>query len=132
MRQGIRSDRQPHVGVHVHDEEVEPAVVVEVEGLGADGAPGGAAEHLLGDVGEGAVAVVAVELAAAEHVGDEQVELAVVVVVEDGHVAAPAQPLQAGLLGHVGEGAVAVVVVEDVVFLRAAGPVLRDVGVPGK
>ena len=49
-------------------------------------------------------------------VGDEQIEAAVAVVVEEAAAGAPAlrRSRHAGLLGHVGERAVAVVVVEDV------------------
>ena len=109
--------------MHIDDEQVEPAVVVEVKHLGADSAESGFSQSRLGDFGEGAVAVVVVELTAAEHVGDQHVEIAVFVVVEDGDVAAPAHAFQAGLLGNVGKCAVAVVVVENVVLDRRPGEI---------
>ena len=76
----------------------------------------------LGHVGEGAVAVVAEERVAAQ-AGDEQVGVAVVVVVggDDAQVVAPAGHARG--LGHVGERAVAVVVVQAV---PVAGPVLLE------
>src|SRR5262249_5721960 len=86
----IAFGNQPHVGVHVGDHEVKASIVVEVEGLGANGAPGGLAQRRPGDIGEGAIAVVLVQLAGPKHVGHEQVELAILVVVEDGDVAPPA------------------------------------------
>ena len=61
-----------------------------------------------GDVGEGAVAVVAVEGVLAV-VGDEEVVPAVVVVVADADALPPAGAGEAGFDGDVGEGAVAVV-----------------------
>ena len=47
------------------DEQVEAAVVVVIEPNGADAQPGAATPGFFGDVGEGAVAVIAVEDAAA-------------------------------------------------------------------
>ena len=55
-------------------------------------------------------------------VGDEEIEVAVLVVVEKGAAGVPAQSWfcgQAGLRGDVGEGAVAVVAVEDVLAVVA-------------
>ena len=69
--------------------------------------------RLLGDVGERAVAVVAVEDVLAP-VGDEEIVEAVVVVVADGDRRRPAGARQAGLRGHVGERAVAIVLVQAV------------------
>ncbi len=61
-----------------------------------------------GDVGEGAVAVVAVEDVLAV-VTDEEIVPAVVVVVADAAALAPAAVCEAGFGGDVGEGAVAIV-----------------------
>ena len=69
--------------------------------------------ELVGDVGEGAVAVVVVEPVAAEG-GYIQVFEAVVVEVTDGDAHAVADALQAGFFGDVLEGAVFFLVVEAV------------------
>ena len=101
----------------VGDEEVEMAVAVVVE-EGAAGVPtGGGLEEagFGGDVGEGAVAVVAVEDVLAV-VGDEEVVPAVVVVVADAAALSPAAAGEAGFSGDVGEGAVAVVLEEMAVL----------------
>ena len=113
-----RVEACPHVRVHVHDEEIEPSVAVVVEDFAADCAVRRAAERLGGDVGEGAVSAVVIELAPAEHVGDEDVEEPVLVVVEHRGVAGPAPAAQTGAGGLVGEGTVPIVVVEDVEFFR--------------
>ncbi len=122
----------PHVfevPVHVaqHD-EVEQAVVVEVD-PGRAGGPGVSWRRVASragahsDIGEGAVAVVVVQVIAAV-ARDVQVFEAVVVVVADSHAHAVAHALQPGLLGHVLEGAVLALVVEPVpVFGRL---LLRD------
>ena len=96
----------------VGDEEVEPPVAVEVDEGGGD-RPQRAVLRVaareaggLGDVLEGAVAVVAEERVAAQ-AGDEEVGVAVVVVVAGGDAEVVAPPGHARRLGHVGEGAVA-------------------------
>ena len=106
-----------HVEVDVvRDEEVGVAVGVVVA---KDDAGGPAFVFVeagcFGDVGEGAVAVVAIEHDAAEATDDEVGE-AIVVEVADGRAHGPAGIADAGLVGDVGEGAVVIVVVE-----RAAG-----------
>ena len=145
--------------VVVRDEHVRPAVVVEVGDAEAHAladvrADAGGRRH----VGEGAVAVVAEErvrqalvavrvavvgrLRPVAHglrrrvphavVGDEQVEVAVLVVVEEGGGHRPQRPVvgvalrEAGAPGHVLERAVAAVAVEQV--LAQAGD--EEVGVP--
>src|SRR5262249_22074521 len=90
-------------------------------GPGARAAEGRAAQHLPGDVLEGTVTVVVVELGGAEHVGDEHIGAAVVIVIHDGGIAAPAPALQTGFRRDFGKRPVAVVVVQDVPFL-GAGP----------
>ena len=72
---------------------------------------------LLGDVGEGAVAVVVVERVVM-HAGDEDVGMAIVVVVADGHADVEAGAGEAGCVGDVGEFAVAVVAEEAVAIFR--------------
>ncbi len=155
----------------VGDEEVRPAVVVVVEHGHAQRLGVGVAQPRLDrDVLEGAVPAVAVQDRAlplvrlrravglvgavqrAEEVlvqrplhvvGDEQVQLAVLVVVEEGRAGAEASAAGPGLRGDVGEAAVALVVEEPVaaeagevdvhpavvvvVGGRAAQPVHRDV-----
>ena len=88
------------VGAVVHeaaDEEIEAAVVIEVEPDRAGGPVAfedfGAEAGLLADIGEGAVAVVVVEDRTAVG-GDEEVGEAVVVVVAGGHAHAE------GAAGH--------------------------------
>ena len=90
------------VGAVVHeaaDEEIEPAVVVEIEPDGAGGPVAfedlGAEAGLFADIGEGAVAVVVIENRAAVG-GDEDVGEAVVVVVARRHAHAE------GAAGHAG------------------------------
>ncbi len=101
-----------HVEVDVAgDEEVEAAIAVVVApgGAGGPGADGDAG--LFGDVGEGAVVVVAIEAVLAE-VGDEEIGPAVVVEVADDGAKAPAIVGDAGLGGDVGKGAVVIVMEE--------------------
>ena len=107
----------------VGDEEVEVAVAVVVDegaaGVPADLGAGLGEAGLLGDVGEGSVAVVAVKGVLAV-VGNEEVVVAVVVVVADTAGLAPAGlVLEAGAFGHVCEGAVAIVFEEAAVRLLA-------------
>ena len=105
------------------DDQVEPAVVVEVDPGGGGGpvhARGGVAAGagLLCDVGEGPVAVVVVQVVAAE-LGDVEVFEAVIVKVADGNAHAVADALEAGLLGDVFEGTVLALMVEAVPVPRA-------------
>ena len=97
----------------VGDEEIGPAVGVVVA-KGGTGGPGvvGRETGWRGDVGEGAVTVVAVEDDAAE-AGDEQVRPAIVVVVSDDCTHGPAGRADAGGIGDVGEGAIVIVTVES-------------------
>src|SRR5580704_800461 len=63
----------------------------------------------LGDVGEGAIAVVVVENVLAV-VGDEEIVVAVVVVVTDAAGLSPTgADVEAGTFGYIGEGAVAII-----------------------
>src|SRR5256884_691170 len=117
----------PHVRVHVHHEQIEPAVAVVVEHLAPDRSVRRPAERLGGDVLEGAVAGVPIQLTPADHAGHEQVEESILVVVEDGHVAGPPAAPQASAVGDVGEGPVAVVVIKNVGFL-GTGEQTADVG----
>ncbi len=108
----------------VADVQVEEAVAVDV----APGAAGGEVRVVQAgpfrDVAEApaaaAVGLVVVEDDAAE-VGDDEVVEAVVVEVADGAAHAEAGPGQTHPLGHVGEGAIAVVAVQLVRRLRAPG-----------
>ena len=107
------------------DEQIELSVVVVVEPDGA-GRPAGRREaRLLRDIGERAVAVVAVQTRTAAR-SDEDVREPVVVVVPDGNAHPERSSPDAGPLGDVRERAVAVVLVERV-FER----LLRSIEVAG-
>ena len=93
------------------DKQIETAVAVIVAEGGAGGPVAKLHPGLFGDVGKGAVVIVAVEAIPAE-VRHKNVGPAIVVVVADGNAEAPAIVGDAGLLGDVGEGAVVVVVEE--------------------
>ena len=96
----------------VRVEEIEIAVVVVVEEPGGERLRRRLPQPQLGShVGEGAVAVVAVETIVAE-VGDEEIGIAVVVVVAPGDGLGEADVLDARLLRHLGEAAGAVVLEE--------------------
>ena len=103
-------------------EDVEPAVVVVVPGPAREAVVGPVDAHRRGDVGEGAVAIVVIEPAVAVQVVEEQVGIAVVVVVDPGAALAEAcrLALHAGLGGDLLERAVALVVIETVGLLLAA------------
>jgi len=103
-------------GGFVADEEVEMAVVVVVEPSGRLRGIEAEEAGFLGDVGEGAVAVVAEErVGIAAHVGepgaaeDEDIDEAVVVVVGLDQVEPAGEAEEAGFGGALGEGGVAVV-----------------------
>jgi len=108
------------VVVHIDaDEQVQTAVAVVVDECCA-GVPDGTRRRrvvdqagLLRHIGERAVAVIAVQRVVAP-VGDEQVGVAVVVVVRGGDALRPTRALQPGLLRDVGERAVLVVAVQPV------------------
>ena len=105
-------DAGGHVEVDVaRDEEIESAVAVVVAPGGAGGPGVDGYAGLLGDVGEGAVVVVAIEAAFAE-VRDEEVGPAIVVEVAGDGAEAPTIVGDAGLGRDVGEGAVVIVVEE--------------------
>ncbi len=99
----------------VGDEEVEQSVAVVIhEGASAaEAGPGMKQTCFLSHVGEGAIAVVAIEAILAV-VGEEEILEAVVVVVSDANALRPSDVDQAGLDGDVSERAVAVVLVEAV------------------
>ena len=99
----------------IRDEQVQFAVAIVVD-QGAAGAPAGslpAQTGLLRDVGEGAVAVVAVQDVLSP-VGDEQIVKAVVIVVADARPPTPSRSAQAGLVRDIGERAVPIVLVQPV------------------
>ena len=86
----------------VGDEEIEIAVAIVVDERGARAPPGVADAGGLGDVGERAVAVVAVQRLRAER-GHEEIEVAVVVVVADRRAHAIGAGADAGGVSNVGE-----------------------------
>ena len=75
--------------------------------------------RLLRDIGERAVAVVAIEDVLAL-IGDEQILEAVVVVVADANADAQPTSVRPALCGDVGESAVAIVFVEAIVVFGGA------------
>ena len=127
----------------VGDEDVLPSVIVVVERDDAQPVAALRADAgRFADIGESAVAVVVIErwrlaveivgMAIAAHaraavatievalrrpvdvVGDDEIESAVIVVIEPrGARCPPSRVLHACLRGHIGEGAVAIVVIED-------------------
>ena len=110
-------------------EEIEAAVAVVVE-PGAAGSPAVlfvVNPSLAGDVGESSVAVVVKQDVVSPEAA-EQIVPAVVVVVADADAGLPAGAPQAGFLGDVGEGAVAIVFVE----MRSGGFAGRPVGVEAR
>ena len=66
-----------------------------------------------GYIGECSIAIVAIQLVLSE-VGAEKILKTIIVIVSDADAGCPANRLQAGLLSHVSEGAVALVFVEPV------------------
>src|ERR1035438_2421020 len=108
------------------DEQVQKAVAIVV-GESATCAPLGFEMEQPGflcDIGEGTVAVVAVENVLSPATDEEIVE-AIVIVVAHTNTRCPHGTLQSGLLRHVGEGAVAVV------FVQAVGGPGRGAGEQG-
>ena len=114
-------------GVGAGDEEVYGAVVVEVGEDGGGGAAGAAEAGLFRPVGEGLVAVVAPEDVGASAVGgcagDEEVEVAVVVVVDEDEVGGAIGRGDSGFFGDVGELAVAEIAEEEDAVAHGEGEV---------
>ncbi len=118
-REGLGGEVVPVFGIEdqiAADVEIEQPVAVGVEEGRADAPQLAADPGLFGDIGEGAVAVVAVERVPVV-VGDEEIAVAVVVVVGSHRRHAEARVADAGRVGDIGEGAVAVVAVEGVLQL---------------
>ena len=109
-------DVDPHVGVHVGDQEVDVPVAVEVEGLDAHRTPGCLGEVFAGRVAKPFSALVEPQVVLTLHVQDVQVGQPVVVHVDHGGVAAPAAVDQADLARHVLEPAATEVVIQDARF----------------
>ena len=111
----------PEAPIHVaSDEEVEPAVVVVVEEPGARAPSAGRHTGAFRDVGERAVAIVAIERVSAV-VGDVEVCEAVVVVVadRDAHAVVVLRHAgETGLLRDVDERAIRVLVIEAIPEVR--------------
>ena len=96
----------------VGDVDVEQAVVVVIAPVDVHALLGVEADGRFGLIGERAVAVVDEETVGAEIAGDIEIVPAVVVGVAVAEVERPAAELEADLLGHVGERAVVVVVID--------------------
>ena len=99
------------------DDEVQPAVAVDIDEAGARRPAVACHAGLFGDIGKRSVAVIPVQNIVAE-VGDVEVRPAIVVVVAGRHPHSVGMAAHPGLLGDVGEGAVAVVVIQPVPILR--------------
>ncbi len=98
------------------------AVVIDegaagVPALQTAGGAGGDA-GFAGDIGKGAVAIVVIESAVAP-VGDEEIVMAVIVVIADAYALSPAGAAQTGGGSDVGKRAVAIVLIEAVGGLLA-------------
>jgi len=100
------------------DIQIEQSVTIEIEERGTEAPQLTADSGLLGDVREGSVAVVEVEAVAAV-VGDEEIPIAVIVVVGGNRGHAEPRVSHTRLFGDVGEGGVAVVAIERVFQLAS-------------
>src|SRR5262249_46343770 len=110
----------------VGDEQVQVAIPVVVD-ESTSGSPARARfeqARLAGDVGERSIAVVAVQ-DVLPPIRDEEVLVAVVVIVSNGDRGRPALPRQACLGGDVGESAVAIVLVQAIRSLFGGIPPAR-------
>ncbi len=99
----------------VGDYQIQESIARRLD-EGAAGAPAVLAvkqARLLGDVGKGSVAVVAIENVLSP-VGDEEIEVAVIVVIAHAHARSPFRARQARLCCDVCKRAVAIVVVQTV------------------
>ena len=106
-------------GGHVGEQKVEVAVVVNVSEVGAHGGVWRVRDDGVGDVGKGAVAVVAVEVVGAgEVVGDEEIGPEVAIEVYPGGGVAEGRAGDAGFFGDFGEAPAAEVAEQAI---RAAG-----------
>ncbi len=96
----------------VRHKQIELAVAVVIDPSAARAPTGAICSHagFFGDIRESAVPIVVIENVFAP-VGDEQIVKAVVIVIADADAARPAGSMQPRLGGHVGECAVAVVLV---------------------
>ncbi len=107
----------------VRHEQVELAIPIVIE-KSATGAKARLRIHqsrCLGDVGEGAIAVVVIQRVLAP-VSNEEVFKPVVVIIPDCHSVGESCAKQSGLPGHVGEGSV------PVIFIQAVGGGGRRIG----
>src|SRR5437868_2705067 len=108
---GLRRRLQIELQV-IGDEQIEKAVAVVID-ESAPGAPlwfAGKQTSLFGDIGEGAVAIIAVE-DVFPPVGDEEVIETVVVVVADRYCGCPSAAQQSRLFGDIDEGSVPLVLI---------------------
>ncbi len=115
LQRRLGSGREIDLNI-VGNEQVEQAVAVVIDKRTARAeaiVAGLMQSGLVGDVGECAVAVIAVEPVLSV-VGKEEIFEAVVVVVADANTLGPASVREAGFGSHIGECAVAVVVIEAV------------------
>src|SRR5947207_4648089 len=109
------------------EEQVGIAVVVEVAPAGADGGEDALQSRFLSDVGKCAVTIVMEQAVlnrtvehAAQIVSDEKIQMPVAIVIHPRSSVSRPPALYSGLLRHVGEGAVSVVVIEAAIAVVEA------------
>jgi len=102
--------------VHVGNEDIQAAVVIEVEYLDTHRAPRRLWKDRAALFHEALAADVFVVLIVTEHIQQEQIRPSVFVDVDDARVAGPGNIGQAGADGHVFEMVAAFVVVKNLFF----------------
>ena len=126
-RQRSAHDHAPGVtaGGHVGGEQIDEAVVVDVGHVGPHGEPRRVGQDVRGDVGELAVAIVAVQMVGAEEVvRDVEIRAAVVVVVPPSGGQREVRAVDARLARDVGKAAAVVAV--KMIELAGFGAVKPD------
>ena len=100
------------------DDEIEKAIVVEIDPCGGGGPSAAGRAGFLGYIGKGSVAVVVIETVATVS-RDVEIFIAVVIVIAHGDTHAIADALQAGLFGDVFEGAILLLMKEAIPIFGA-------------
>ncbi len=116
--------RRPLHVISYHQIEKAVAVVIDKGRAGAEFVRPPEA-GLLGDVGKGSVTIIFEKVVLAQR-SDENIVVAVVVVIADGYAHAVHFDVEAGFSGDVGEGAVVIIVIES--GMRCAAVMLGKIG----